>query len=211
MRLDVSAVTRRSVIIGTSLLVAGCVGPDSSVDQTPTDEESGDSGAPSSDSDNPATGETDQVGDLMLSSPAFEDGEQIPEKYGYEAENVNPPLEFENVPDEVETLALVMDDPDAVEPAGTVWDHWVVWNIPAGTTTIPENWNPSTAKEGTNDYGTVGYGGPNPPDEAHRYRFKLFALDATLDLPSETDVVTLGSAMEGRILEQTQLDGTYPA
>ena len=150
------------------------------------------------------------MGDLTLTSPAFDDGERIPEKYGYEAENVNPPLETENVPDGVESLALIVDDPDAVEPAGKVWDHWVVWNIPPEMTTIPEDWSPSDATEGTNDYGTVGYGGPNPPDREHRYRFKLSALDTTLDLPSETDAEALESAMDAHVLEQTQLDGTYP-
>ncbi|WP_440990787.1 YbhB/YbcL family Raf kinase inhibitor-like protein [Haloarchaeobius baliensis] len=147
---------------------------------------------------------------LELTSPAFDDGEQIPRKYGYRAENVNPPLSIAGVPDEAASLALVMDDPDAVEPAGKVWDHWVVWNVPPDRREIPEDWTPSDAMEGTNDYGEVGYGGPNPPDREHRYRFKLFALDSTLQLEPDTDADTLGEAMAGHIVGRTQLEGTYP-
>ncbi|MFC4405492.1 YbhB/YbcL family Raf kinase inhibitor-like protein [Haloarchaeobius iranensis] len=150
---------------------------------------------------------------LELTSPAFDDGEQIPRKDGYRAENVNPPLAIDGVPDEAVSLALVMDDPDAVEPAGKVWDHWVVWNVPPDRREIPEDWTPGDAMEGTNDYGEVGYGGPNPPDREHRYRFKLFALDSSLSLPADTDTDAdaLGEAMAGHIVGQTQLEGTYPA
>ncbi|WP_181691125.1 YbhB/YbcL family Raf kinase inhibitor-like protein [Natronomonas sp. LN261] len=151
------------------------------------------------------------MNELTLTSPAFADGGRIPEQHGYEAENVNPPLEIENVPDGAESLALVVDDPDAVEPAGKVWDHWVVWNIPPGTARIPEGWTPEDATEGANDYGETGYGGPNPPDREHRYRFELFALDAQLELPPGTDADALRSAIEDAVIERTRLDGTYPA
>lgn len=209
--MDASAVTRRTVIIGASVLTVGCVDGDSDAGREGTEDGNDESGEPTSENDNPTTGDITQMGDLTLTSPAFEDGEQIPEKYGYEAENVNPPLEIENVPDGAESMALVVDDPDAVEPAGKVWDHWIVWNIPPETTRIPEDWNPQDATEGTNDYGDTGYGGPNPPDREHRYRFKLFALDTKLDLPTGTDAEALGSAVDGSVIEQTQLDGTYPA
>jgi Raf kinase inhibitor-like YbhB/YbcL family protein len=149
--------------------------------------------------------------DLELTSPAFEDGARIPNEYGYQKRNVNPPLRIENVPDETSTLALVMDDPDAVEPAGKVWDHWIVWNIPPSRREIPQDWTPSEASEGRNDYGETGYDGPNPPDREHRYRFKLFALDTSLDLPSDTDAERLEDAVDGYVLAETQLDGTYPA
>jgi Raf kinase inhibitor-like YbhB/YbcL family protein len=76
---------------------------------------------------------------LQLTSPAFANGDPIPDKYGYTAENVNPPLEISGVLEETKSLALVMDDPDAVEPAGKIWDHWVVWNIDPTTSTIPED------------------------------------------------------------------------
>ncbi|MDG5819331.1 YbhB/YbcL family Raf kinase inhibitor-like protein [Natronococcus sp. A-GB7] len=146
---------------------------------------------------------------LTLTSPAFDDGERIPERYGYGETNVNPPLETEGVPDEVESLALIVDDPDAVEPAGKVWDHWVVWNVPPEAETIPENWDAADAVEGTNDFGDVGYGGPSPPDREHTYRFAIFALDTTLELDPETDADGLRSAMSGHVLAQGQLEGTY--
>jgi Raf kinase inhibitor-like YbhB/YbcL family protein len=205
------AVPRRTVIIGASALLIGCVDGNSGGDGNGTEDGSDDTGEPSAEGGNPATGEVEQEGNLTLTSPAFEDGGQIPEKYGYTAANVNPPLTIENVPDGADSLALAVDDPDAVEPAGKVWDHWIVWNILPEMTTIPEDWDPEDPVEGTNDYGSTGYGGPNPPNSEHRYRFKLFALDTTLDLPPETDAEALGSAMAGHVIEQTQLDGTYPA
>ncbi|MFB6077014.1 MAG: YbhB/YbcL family Raf kinase inhibitor-like protein, partial [Candidatus Nanohaloarchaea archaeon] len=106
----------------------------------------------------------------------------IPETYGYTERNVNPPLAVTGVPAEAETLALVMDDPDAKPVAGKVWDHWVVWNLPANTTEIPEDASFDTADEGVNDFGEQGYGGPNPPDQEHTYVFTLYALDTELDL-----------------------------
>ncbi|WP_222918702.1 YbhB/YbcL family Raf kinase inhibitor-like protein [Natrinema sp. SYSU A 869] len=151
------------------------------------------------------------MGDLTLKSPEFDDGERIPEEYGYTETNVNPPLEISGVPDDAESLALVVDDPDAKEPAGKVWDHWVVWNIPPATATIPEDWDADDAIEGTNDYGDHGYGGPNPPDREHTYRFELFALDTTLDLGTDASADDLESAVEGQALERAQLEGTYPA
>lgn len=231
MRLDPPMLTRRSVIVGAGLFSVGCVGNGSNGDEDTSDDESDeandtdpedgesdgqqpeadDTDETGSENGNPARGELSDMGDLTLTSPAFDDGDRIPEKHGYDAENANPPLGIANVPEAAETLALVVDDPDAVEPAGKVWDHWIVWNIPTDLTTIPEGWDPDDATEGTNDFGEVGYGGPSPPDTEHRYRFKLFALDTELDLPTETDAEALGSAMEGHILEQTQLDGTYPA
>lgn len=207
MTSDVSALTRRTVVTGVGVLAAGCVGDDSGDDQTGTE----DSESQPADVETSPTEETEQVGDLTLTSPAFDDGERMPERVGLDAENVNPPLEITNVPEAAESLALIVDDPDAVEPAGKVWVHWVVWNIPPGTGTIPEDWTPEEAREGTTDFDEVGYGGPSPPDREHRYRFKLFALDERLDLPPETDAEALADAMDGAVLEQTQLDGTYPA
>lgn len=151
------------------------------------------------------------MNDLTLESPEFDHGERIPEEYGYTEANVNPPLEIDGVPDDAESLALIVDDPDAQEPAGKVWDHWIVWNVPPETGTIPEDWDADEPTEGTNDYGERGYGGPNPPDREHTYRFTLFALDTTLDLDTDADADDLESAMEGHVLERTQLEGTYPA
>ncbi|SIS04160.1 YbhB/YbcL family Raf kinase inhibitor-like protein [Natronorubrum thiooxidans] len=150
------------------------------------------------------------MSDLTLTSTAFDDGERIPDQYGYTEANVNPPLSIDGVPDGTESLALVVEDPDAIEPAGKVWDHWVVWNIPPDQR-IPEDWHPDDADEGTNDYGSPGYGGPNPPDRDHTYEFTLYALDTTLELGAETDADALESAIEGHVLAETQLTGTYPA
>jgi hypothetical protein len=149
--------------------------------------------------------------ELRLSSPAFEDGAPIPEEYGYTERNVNPPLEVAGVPDGAESLALVMDDPDAMEPAGKVWDHWVVWNVPPGTSEIPEGWDPAAdgATEGENSWGETGWGGPNPPDREHTYRFVVYALDTTLDLPPSATKADLQDAATGHLLEDATLEGTY--
>ncbi|MFD1514561.1 YbhB/YbcL family Raf kinase inhibitor-like protein [Halomarina rubra] len=149
------------------------------------------------------------MGELRLTTPAFDDGGRIPDAYGYTERNVNPPLRISGVPDDAVSLALVMDDPDAMAPAGKVWDHWVVWNLPPETAEIPEAWDAADAAEGTTDYGTVGYGGPNPPDREHAYRFRLVALDTTLDLPPGTDAEALFAATEGHVLAETELTGTY--
>jgi len=148
---------------------------------------------------------------MRLTSDAFDDGAAIPGRYGYRAENVNPPLAIENPPEGAETLALVVDDPDAVEPAGKVWDHWVVWNLPADRTEIPVDFEPADVggHEGTNDYGDVGYGGPNPPDREHTYRFVAYALDTTLDLASGATKADVEAAIEGHVLSAARLTGTY--
>jgi len=147
---------------------------------------------------------------LSLSSRAFDDGNRIPEKYGYDEANVNPPLSVAGVPDGAASLALVVDDPDAREPAGKIWDHWVVWNIPPETD-VPEDWNAESdgATEGVNDFDERGYGGPAPPDKEHTYRFTLYALDTTLDLPDTATKADLEDAIEGHVLEQVTLEGTY--
>ncbi|MFB6113190.1 MAG: YbhB/YbcL family Raf kinase inhibitor-like protein [Halodesulfurarchaeum sp.] len=146
---------------------------------------------------------------LSLRSPAFENGDPIPDQYGYTEQNVNPPLEIVGIPDSAEELALVMDDPDAVEPAGKIWDHWVVWNIDPETTQIPEDWRPSRATEGRNDFGETGYGGPNPPDREHTYVVTVYALDDTLDLERGATKADLESAIDGHVLAQATLEGTY--
>ncbi|MGM0605967.1 MAG: YbhB/YbcL family Raf kinase inhibitor-like protein [Halobacteriota archaeon] len=148
--------------------------------------------------------------ELHLTSSAFADGARIPDEYGYTARNVNPPLEIDGVPADAESLAIVMDDPDAVEPAGTVWDHWVVWNVPPDTTTIPEGWTPATALEGRNDFGEEGYGGPNPPDREHTYEITVYALDTTLNLNAGSTKADLESAIAGHVIEETTLRGRYP-
>jgi hypothetical protein len=144
-----------------------------------------------------------------LTSTAFDHGESIPRRHGYKDANVNPPLDIHEVPEDAVSLAVVVDDPDAVGPAGKVWDHWVVWNVPADTSHIPADWDSGRVIEGRNDYGEQGYGGPNPPDRQHTYRFRAYALDDTLDLDAGATKDELESAMEGHVIADATLEGTY--
>ena len=146
---------------------------------------------------------------MRLTSPAFEDGGEIPRRHGYRNDNLSPTLEFGEVPQEAVSLALVVDDPDAMEPAGKVWDHWVVWNIDPDTRKVPEGSVPQGGTEGTTDYGETGYGGPNPPDREHTYRFRLYALDKELDLPSSACKADLEKAINGHVLGRADLSGRY--
>ena len=146
------------------------------------------------------------MGDLKLTSSAFSHGSEIPRKYGYKNGNREPPLTMNGVPEGTKSLALIMDDPDAMGAVGKVWVHWVMWNIdPTNTELFVEN----LTREGMTDFGEVGYGGPAPPDKRHTYVFKLYALDSELDLPDKSTKADVEKAMEGHIIEQTQLTGTY--
>jgi len=144
------------------------------------------------------------MGDLQLTSNAFSHGGEIPRKYGYKNGNEKPPLTINGVPDGTKSLALIMDDPDAMGAVGKVWAHWVVWNIDPTTTEL-EN----LTEEGMTDFGEVGYGGPAPPDKRHTYVFKLYALDSALDLSGESSKADVEKSMEGHIIEQATLEGTY--
>lgn len=146
------------------------------------------------------------MGQLMLSSPAFADKENIPETYTCDGRNVNPPLHIDGIPEKSKSLALMVDDPDA--PAG-MWVHWLVWNINPHTHEIAENTVPREAVLGKNDWHRNSYGGPCPPSGTHRYVFKLYALDAPLDLAGSATKSDLEEAMEGHILDQAQLVGVY--
>ena len=141
---------------------------------------------------------------LQLTSFAFPPDGEIPRKCGYKNGNEKPSLTINGVTEGTKSLALIMDDPDAMGAVGKVWVHWVVWNIDPTTTEL-EN----LTEEGMTDFGEVGYGGPAPPDKRHTYVFKLYALDSTLDLSSESTKADVEKAMEGHIIEQTQLTGTY--
>jgi len=142
---------------------------------------------------------------MELCSSAFDQGAMIPSRYTCDGADVSPPLTISDVPEGTVSLALVMDDPDA--PGGT-FDHWLVWNIPAGTTRIPEGAEPEGV-QGRTGFGRLGYGGPCPPSGTHRYRFKLYALDRTLDLPEGSGKSALESAMEGHVLAEALLEGRY--
>ena len=145
------------------------------------------------------------MGNLQLTSNAFSHGGEIPRKCGYKNGNEKPPLTINGVPEGTKSLALIMDDPDAMGAVGKVWVHWVVWNIDPTTTEL-EN----LTEEGMTDFGEEGYGGPAPPDKRHTYVFKLYALDCNLDaFPYNETKADIEKAMEGHIIEQATLTGTY--
>lgn len=146
---------------------------------------------------------------MIITSPAFKNGETIPRKYGYKNENSSPPLLIDKVPEGTESLALIMDDPDAMKAVGKVWVHWVLWNIPSNTREIPENSTPQNSIEGKTDFGEIGYGGPAPPDKEHLYIFKLYALDTKLDLEQNSKKINLEESMKNHILAETKLEGKY--
>jgi len=143
---------------------------------------------------------------IEMKSAAFDEGGTIPEKHTCEAADLSPPLSWDGVPGNAQSLVLIADDPDA--PAGT-WVHWVLFNIPSGTSHLPEDVS-GVGTEGKNDFNRTGYGGPcPPPGSPHRYFFKLYALDTTLDLSSEARKKDVVQAMEGHILAQGQLMGKF--
>ena len=142
---------------------------------------------------------------MEFRSSAFEDGGKIPAKHSCDEADASPPLAISGVPEGAISLALVRDDPDA--PGGT-WDHWVVCNIAPDTAAIPENTEPEGVP-GKNSWGKLGYGGPCPPSGTHAYRFKLYALDAELDLRRGSTKLDLESAMQGHILADALLVGNY--
>ena len=144
---------------------------------------------------------------LKLTSSTFSDGGEIPRECGYKNGNEIPPLTVSGIPEGKKSLALIMDDPDAMEPAGKVWVHWVLWDIMASDGPLSNSFQ--VCKWGMTDFGKLGYGGPAPPDKRHTYVFKLYALDTELDLPDKSTKADVEKAMEGHIIEQTQLTGTY--
>ena len=143
---------------------------------------------------------------MEIQSPAFENNGYIPSKYTCQGEDINPPLQISQVPQEAKSLVLIVDDPDA--PMGT-WVHWVVWNIPPKIKEISEKSLPQGAVEGLNDFQKHSYGGPCPPSGTHRYFFKLYALDTILNLDTSSTKNDLERAMKGHILDQAQLIGLY--
>lgn len=150
---------------------------------------------------------------LILSSGAFAENASIPEKYTCDADNVNPPLVISGVPSETKSLALIMDDPDIPQAVKdsmhiSVFDHWVVFNIPPQTKELSEAMKP-VGTEGNNGAGKLGYTGPCPPDREHRYIFTLYALDATLPLSEGASRAEVEAAMEGHILGKAVLTGVY--
>ncbi len=143
---------------------------------------------------------------LRIWSIMFADMGMMQARYTADGENVNPPLNIDGIPENTKSLALIMDDPDA--PRGT-WVHWVVFNIPPTIKEIPENTVPEGAVVGKNSWGKSAYGGPDPPSGIHRYFFKLYALDTTLDLDASATKANVEKAMEGHILAQAEFVGKY--
>jgi len=149
---------------------------------------------------------------LSLSSIAFKGGERIPVKYTCEGQDVSPPLTWSEPPQGTQSLTLIVDDPDA---PGGAFTHWVLFNIPPDSGELPEAVPTqaqlsSGALQGKNDFGKIGYGGPcPPPGRPHRYCFTLYALDRVLDLKAGVSKKQVLDAMQGHILAQEQLIGTY--
>ena len=151
------------------------------------------------------TPEEETMMEMTITSPAFTAGDPIPVQFSCDGENYSPELVWNGIPEGTASLAFIMDDPDA--PVG-LWVHWVLFNLPADSTGLPEG-AAGVGVDGLNSWGETGYGGPCPPGGTHRYFFKLYALDTTLDLPAGTAKDALEAAMEGHILAQAELMGTY--
>ncbi len=148
---------------------------------------------------------------MEIKSTAFKEGELIPGKYTCDNIDISPPLEWSQVPSGLKSFALICDDPDA--PMGT-YVHWVLFNLPENARDLPENVPKmevlnNGAKQGKNDFGKTGYGGPCPPGGTHRYYFKIYALDKELDSRPGITKRELLKAMEGHILAEAQLMGRY--
>jgi Raf kinase inhibitor-like YbhB/YbcL family protein len=216
-------------LLALLVLVGGCAGQDpapppaSDAGDEPADEddEMGDEGTDPGDDADASDGDTNDTDDeevtMQIHSPAFADGDPIPEEHSKdEGNNTSPALNLTDVPDEANSLALIVDDPDA--PREEPWVHWLVWNIPPQADTIPEGYPPSgdgkafdATRQGTNDFGNERYDGPAPPpsDDPHRYRFQPFALEGTLDVEEGAERGELEDAMQGSVIAEAQLVGTY--
>jgi len=151
---------------------------------------------------------------LILKSTAFTHEGEIPSKYTCQGEDIAPALQWEGVPEGTKSLVLIVDDPDAPDPKAPkmTWVHWVLYNIPPETIGLPEGATgdlPAGTGEGLNDWKRTGYGGPCPPIGRHRYFHKLYALDAALEGLNNPTKAEIEAVMEGHIIVQTELMGTY--
>ena len=137
---------------------------------------------------------------MELTSSDFQEGNEIPKKFGYKHENEQPNVQFGSIPDETKTLAIIMDDPDAMKAVGKVWVHWLTYHDVADS---------NSKIEGKTDFGEIGYGGPAPPDGRHTYIFKGYALDTSLNLTEGYSKQELEDAMKGHIIAEAKLTGTF--
>lgn len=147
----------------------------------------------------------EKMAELKIVSPAFESNGKIPKQYTCQGDDINPPLEISNIPENAKSLVLIVDDPDA--PSG-VWVHWVVWNMPI-VQKIDEDTTPDGSMQGLNDFGKHDYYGPCPPSGTHRYFFKVYALGSLLELNQDSKKEDVEKAMEGHVLAKGELIGTY--
>ena len=141
------------------------------------------------------------MSEFSISSHDFNEGEEIPKKFGYKFENQQPQIDFKNILDGTKTIALIMDDPDAMGAVGKVWVHWLEYHH-----VISPEANPVS---GITDFGEIGYGGPAPPDKRHTYIFKVYALDTVLELKEGYSKQELEDAMKGHIIAEAKLTGTF--
>jgi len=140
------------------------------------------------------------MSEFTITSSDFNDGDEIPNKFGYKFENKEPKLYFKNIPDGTKSIGLIMDDPDAVAAVGKVWIHWLhYFEYPSKNLIV----------EGKTDFDEIGYGGPAPPNGRHTYIFKGYALDTTLDLKKGYSKQELESLMQGHIIQEAKLTGTF--
>jgi hypothetical protein len=150
---------------------------------------------------------------MQITSTAFDAQGPIPTRHTCEGEDVAPPLAWRDLPAGTRSLALIVDDPDAPDPSKPqrTWVHWVMYDIPPTVPGLPEGGRPAFAgsRDGANDWERTGYGGPCPPIGRHRYFFKLYALDTLLGDQQLPDKAQLEHAMQGHVLGEAQLMGTY--
>lgn len=199
------------VLVCFFILTTSCVPNPEPTEMTSPDLE-GDSNGETSPTAATANAEAPETNDdgggpmtMALTSPAFNDGKAIPSKFTCDGEDISPELDWFGTPEGTVSLALIMDDPDA--PAGT-WVHWVLYNMPMDLSGLREGMT-GVGVDGTNSWNRTGYGGPCPPSGTHRYYFKLYALDVNLELGPGAKKGDLLAAMEGHILGQAELMGTY--
>jgi len=195
-----AGIHRSSVLAAAFLFAAGCLAGLSGCDRP----------------EKTPRGRPDEAAPLRLTvqSTAFPDGKAIPKQHTADGADVSPPLTWSGAPAGTKELALIMDDPDA--PGDEPWVHWVIYKIPADLKGLPEGLpraaqleSPAGAMQGQNSWGTVGYRGPAPPSGVHHYHFKLYALDAALDVRAGLSKQALLDAMSGHILAEGKLVGTY--
>lgn len=151
---------------------------------------------------------------MQLTSTAFDDGDEIPMRHTCDGDDLSPPLSWTGVPEAAQSLALIVEDPDAPDPAAPTrtWIHWVVYDLPVATPRLDEGASralPAGAREGLNDWDRTGYAGPCPPRGRHRYFHRLFALDTVLGDVGEPTAAELERAMRGHVLASATLMGTY--